>query len=62
VKQIGQFVGLFIGGAGYPVGEACQRGSAFSERAVWPEKAVCRRLSSRMFRLSAHLDIGTWVR
>jgi len=28
----------FIGRAACPVGEACQRGVAFSERAAWPEK------------------------
>jgi hypothetical protein len=37
----------FIEGTECPGGEACPWGAAFSERAVWPEKATYGRLSSR---------------
>jgi hypothetical protein len=37
----------FIEGTECPGGEACPWGAAFSEIAVWPEKATYGRLSSR---------------
>ncbi len=52
----------FYSGSRISSGRSMPKGSSISERAVWPETAVCQRQSSRMFHLTAHLDIGMWVR